>query len=301
MTIKKPHLDWKSALTKLEGAYAPSTLKAYYNDLRAFVDWAENNDRPPFPAGADAICQFIEFQAPHRAVSTIQRRLYALRKVHNLLGLNDCLNSPEISLAFRRVARRNLVRPKQAAPLTKAQLQDFIEAQPDTPWGLRSRAMLSLGYELLTRRSELVAIQTLDLNRQPNGTLRVLVKKSKADPLGAGRLGFTSRETTRMVDEWLAWRGPRIESLFCPIYKGVPINRSISTTSVKRLIKTAAKQSGLSGEAAAQFSAHSLRVGAAHELLNRGFDAAAIMRAGGWKSINTLSRYLETAEHNVWE
>ena len=161
--------------------------------------------------------------------------------------------------------------------------------------------MLSLGYELLTRRSELVAIQTLDLNRQPNGTLRVLIKKSKADPLGAGRLGFTSRETTRMVDEWLAWRGPGIESLFCPIYQGVPINRSISTTSVKRLIKTAAKQSGLSGEAAEQFSAHSLRVGAAHELLDRGLDAAAIMRAGGWKSINTLSRYLETAEHNVWE
>ena len=301
MTIKKPHLDWKSALAKLEGAYAPATLKAYYNDVRAFVDWAENNNRPPFPAEAEAICQFIEYQAPNRAVSTIQRRLYALRKVHYLLGLPDCLSSPEIGLAFRRVARRNLVRPRQAAPLTKAQLGEFIEAQPDTPWGLRSRAMLSLGYELLTRRSELVAIQTLDLNRQPNGTLRVLIKKSKADPLGAGRLGFTSRETTRMVDEWLAWRGPGIESLFCPIYQGVPINRSISTTSVKRLIKTAAKQSGLSGEAAEQFSAHSLRVGAAHELLDRGLDAAAIMRAGGWKSINTLSRYLETAEHNVWE
>ena len=161
--------------------------------------------------------------------------------------------------------------------------------------------MLSLGYELLTRRSELVAIHTLDLNRQPNGTLRVLIKKSKADPLGAGRLGFTSRETTRLVDEWLAWRGPGIESLFCPIYQGVPINRSISTTSVKRLIKTAAIQSGLEGDVAKSFSAHSLRVGAAHELLRRGFDAAAIMRAGGWKSINTLSRYLETAEHNVWQ
>ncbi len=41
------------------------------------------------------------------------------------------------------------------------------------------------------------------------------------------------------------------------------------------------------------FSGHSPRVGA-------GFDAAAIMRAGGWKSINVLGRYLEFAEHNVW-
>jgi len=25
------------------------------------------------------------------------------------------------------------------------------------------------------------------------------------------------------------------------------------------------------------------------------------MRAGGWKSINVLGRYLEFAEHNVWD
>ncbi len=45
---------------------------------------------------------------------------------------------------------------------------------------------------------------------------------------------------------------------------------------------------------------HSLRVDAAQDLLCAGFDTAAIMRAGGWKSINVLGRYLEFAEHNVW-
>ena len=48
------------------------------------------------------------------------------------------------------------------------------------------------------------------------------------------------------------------------------------------------------------FSGHSLRVGAAQDLLCAGYDAAAIMRAGGWKSVNILGRYLEMAEHNVW-
>ncbi|MFG6511424.1 hypothetical protein ACGYLL_16685, partial [Sulfitobacter sp. M23905] len=33
----------------------------------------------------------------------------------------------------------------------------------------------------------------------------------------------------------------------------------------------------------------------------KGFDTAAIMRAGGWKSVNVLARYLEYAEQNVWE
>ena len=49
-----------------------------------------------------------------------------------------------------------------------------------------------------------------------------------------------------------------------------------------------------------EFSGYSLRVGAAQDLLRKGFDTAAIMRAGGWKSVNKLSRYLEKAEHNVW-
>lgn len=48
------------------------------------------------------------------------------------------------------------------------------------------------------------------------------------------------------------------------------------------------------------FSGHSMRVGAAQDLLARGFDIAAIMRAGGWKSVDTVSRYLEQSHQNVW-
>ena len=161
--------------------------------------------------------------------------------------------------------------------------------------------MLSLGYDLLTRRAELVAIHTDDLEVRPDGTLRVLIRRSKADPLGHGRIAFTSRRTAIC---WCktGWNGgaPNIPWLFCPIYQGKAVNRSLSTTTVKRLIKTSAKRAGLEPEDVLAFSGHSLRVGAAQDLLCAGHDTAAIMRAGGWKSINILSRYLEHAEHNVW-
>ena len=55
------------------------------------------------------------------------------------------------------------VRPKQAKGLTREYLEAFIASEPDTPWGIRNRAMLALGYELLTRRSELVALKNCDL------------------------------------------------------------------------------------------------------------------------------------------
>ena len=70
---------------------------------------------------------------------------------------------------------------------------------------------------------------------------------------------------------------------------------------MKRLVKSAAKAAGLDPDEIDAFSGHSLRVGAAQDLLGAGYDAAAIMRAGGWKSVNILGRYLEMAEHNVWE
>jgi site-specific recombinase XerD len=103
-----------------------------------------------------------------------------------------------------------------------------------------------------------------------------------------------------LVGAWLAWRGPDIAPLFCGIYQGRPINRPLGTTKVKLIIKEAAAAAGFTPEDVHAFSGHSLRVGAAQDLLCAGFDTAAIMRAGGWKSINVLGRYLEFAEHNVW-
>ena len=49
-----------------------------------------------------------------------------------------------------------------------------------------------------------------------------------------------------------------------------------------------------------EVSGHSLRVGAAQDLLIKGYDLAAIMRAGGWSNAETVSRYLRFSQHNIW-
>ena len=217
------------------------------------------------------------------------------------LRLPDPTQDEDINLALRRIRRAKPARPKQAKGLTRPYLDRFLTGQPDTPWGLRNRAMLCVGYELLTRRSELVALRVHDLEEREDGTLRVLIRRAKNDPFGEGRLAFTSARTARLVTDWLAWRGPEIAPLFCPIYHGKPIDRALSPDTVKRLVKEGASRAGLDPREARDFSGHSMRVGAAQDLLRRGHDTAAIMRAGGWTSINVLSRYLAHAEHNVWE
>jgi integrase/recombinase XerD len=300
MTITHQELPWRPHFARLEGAYAPSTMRSYYSDVRAFVDWCDEERRSPFPASVKTVCLFIESQGLGKAASTVRRRLYAIRKVHRLLGLPDPTYDEDINLSLRRVRRAKLARPKQAKGLTKDILEKFIASEPDSPWGLRNKAMLSLGYELLSRRSELVGLRTTDIEPRPDGTLQGLVRRSKADPFGRGRLAFTSRKTAERVQDWIDWRGPHIEYLFCPIYHGKAINRELSTTSVKSLIKNAAKREGFDPTIVDEFSGHSMRVGAAQDLLKMGYDTAAIMRAGGWKSVSVLARYLKQAEHNVW-
>ena len=110
------------------------------------------------------------------------------------------------------------------------------------------------------------------------------------------RLGWIHLSTLSRFAELLHY----IDFLFCPTSHRKAINRDLNTTSVKCMIKSAAKRDGLGPSIVDEFSGHSLRVGAAQDLLRKGFHTAAIMRAGGWKSVNTLSRYLEKAEHNVW-
>jgi len=293
--------DWGSEFKRLEGAYAPSTLRGYHSDIQKFTDWCARVGLEPFPADVKTVCEFIAAQGVDLLPDSVRRCMCAIRKIHLLLRLPDPTTDKDVHLAMRRLKRAKLGRPRQAKGMTREHLERCLAVQPDSPWGLRNRALLSLGFDLLTRRSELVALMTDDIEFRSDGTLRVIIRRGKTDPFGMGRIGFTSRRSAQLVGEWLAWRGDDIAPLFCGIYRGKAIARSLETTKVKLVVKEAIAAAGLPPEEVAAFSSHSLRVGAAQELLRAGFDTAAIMRAGGWRSTNVLARYLEYAEHNVWE
>jgi len=78
------------------------------------------------------------------------------------------------------------------------------------------------------------------------------------------------------------------------------IDRMTHQTVGAGMIRTTNERLDLGANSSEVFSGHSMRVGAAQDLLEIGFDIAAIMRAGGWKSVDTVSRYLEMTKQNVW-
>jgi hypothetical protein len=66
--------------------------------------------------------------------------------------------------------------------------------------------------------------------------------------------------------------------------------------SVGRILKIAAREAQLPTEVIQNISGHSMRVGAAQDMMLSGCDILPIMAAGGWKTINVVARYVEKAD-----
>ena len=291
-----------SALLRLEGAYAPNTLKSYYSDASAFVDWCDEQNTNAFPISSKTLHDYIEFMKLGLRYATIRRRISSLRRVNKLLGYEDKTQTEEIYLAIRRLKREKSVEQRQATGINQDLLIKMIKAQPNTLTGVRNRVLLSLGYDFLARRSELVTLQTSDLKFTKDGTLQGIIKKSKTDQFGRGRLVFGSERSAKLLRRWLKQKPKEILSVFCAINHGRCVDRPICDRNVNDIIKRSLiKVKRCERPSDIDVSGPSLRVGAAQDLLIKGYDLAAIMRAGGWSSPNTVSRYLRYSQHNIWK
>ena len=291
-----------SVLSRLEGAYAPNTLKSYYADANAFVDWCEEQNTDAFPISSETLHDYIEFMKLRLRYATIRRRISSLRRVNKILGYEDKTQTEEMYLAIRRLKREKSIEQRQATGINHDLLIKMIKAQPNTLTGLRNRVLLSLGYDFLARRSELVALQTSDLQFTKDGTLQGIIQKSKTDQFGRGRLVFGSERSAKLLRRWLKQKPKEIQSVFCAINHGRCVDRPICDRNVNDIIKRSViKVKRCERPSDIDVSGHSLRVGAAQDLLIKGYDLAAIMRAGGWSNSNTVSRYLRFSQHNIWK
>ena len=296
------HLEkCKDALKLLQGAYAPNTLKSYYADATAFVDWCSKKNIEPFPLTSASTREYIEAMATNYCYASFRRRLSCLRRINKLLGHQDQTHTEEIYLTIRRLKRSKCLEQQQAVGINHALLVKMIDAQPDTLAGIRNKALLSLGYDFLARRSELVALRTTDLEFTKEGALKGTIRKSKTDRYGRGRLVFGSERSAKLLRAWFRKKPKEIDAVFCAINHGRCVDRPICDRNVNEIIKkSVVKVKRCERPSDLEVSGHSLRVGAAQDLLIRGYDLAAIMRAGGWSNAETVSRYLRFSQHNIW-
>ena len=177
----------------------------------------------------------------------------------------------------------------------------LLNACPETLAGVRDAAIISVGYDTLCRSSELAAMNVAHVELMEEGTGRVLIPRTKADTVGKGRVAYLAPETAGLVARWIDEANITDGALFRALHLQRVADGPLATSSIRRLIKRATDRAGLGPSVRCELSGHSMRIGAAQDMMVAGFDALAIMQAGGWKSTSVVLRYVETAARELHE
>ena len=164
-----------------------ATRRAYRSDFAAFTAWCAGRALDPIPAAPETVAAFIADQANagFRA-STLGRRVAAIAYAHALAGLEPPTSSKAVRVVLGGARRKIGTRPTQKAPATAERIATMLTSLPDTLTGKRDGALLALGFAGAFRRSELIALEVVDLTFEAEG-LRVHIRHSKTDQEGRGQ------------------------------------------------------------------------------------------------------------------
>ena len=277
---------------KFEGAFAENTVRGYRHDFEQFSKWCANEGIHPLPAPAISIAGHIDALSETHKAASIRRRINALSTIYRLGRLEDTTKDPDVILALKRMHRKLGRAQKQAKPLTKLYLYKMIEAQDNSPRGLRNKILLLMGYETMRRRAELVGFEFEDVTCLLNGKPALRLRFSKADQYGEGRLIEISAELNELIKDWQALVGEE-GKILRSIDKYENIGKKLEPSAISyilRQIQTNITQP--SNKNPRQWTGHSFRVGAAVDLVESGYTIEQVMRKGDWRSAQAGLRYV---------
>lgn len=245
---------------------AKSTWRAYENDWAQFEAWCQTVALDALPAEPDTVAMFVASQAANGlSPSTITRRLAAIRLVH--LGANHPSphNTVQVMEVMRGIRRDWAKPPEKKAPAIDEEIKLMADAaEPGTAKGLRDRALLLLGFAGAFRRSELVGLNTWNLEERDEG-LKVTIEQSKTDQEAQGQVIAILRQPdspycpVQALKDWLTVAEIERGALFRRMYRSDRVGKNrLSAQSVATVIKDYAHKAGLDSS---RYSGHSLRSG----------------------------------------
>lgn len=198
----------------LAAARAPATRWVYTCAWGLWERWCQARGLDALPGDPTAFCAYLtERAAEGIAVASLGVTCSAVRHVHRSHGLPDP-TSAEIVRQVRSGLRRTYgISPRrQACPLDLGDLRAIVTGiDRHTAKGARDAALILVGFASAMRRSELVALDLVDITIKPAG-LVLTVRRSKTDQAGEGAMVAVSHgrhADTDPVATWRAWHRRR--------------------------------------------------------------------------------------------
>jgi integrase len=291
-------MELEQLLRSLDGAYAPNTIKAYRSDFEHYVSWCETNDLNPFEVRGEQFVVYLEHMGESLTMATITRRIASISRLFALLKRPNPTKEPEVILGFKRLKRKIGMAQKQASPLTYEVMRTLQAVCGNDLVGLRNRLMLQLGYETMRRRSEICDFRFEDAQTLPNGKHALLLRKSKTDQYGQGKLIPISDELAALIDQWAEKIGGAYGHILRSFKRNLNVREKLEPATVNKILKMLQRKAEIKD--IGELSGHSFRVGAALDMLERRVPLERIMLRGGWKSESTAMRYLRNWNDEGW-
>ncbi|QWD62373.1 site-specific integrase [Polynucleobacter sp. MWH-UH25E] len=288
----------QATIVKIEGAYAPATIRAYRTDFNDFIHFCHDRNANGLPAEPNLVVQYIcELTNSGRSSASIRRALCGLSAIHKLNRFDDPTKDPDVALEMRRMHRKLGRSSSQAGSINADTLEKMLLATDDSIRGIRDRAILLVAYDTLCRRSELVSLQIKDVKFSiKNGveSSSILLRKSKTDQDSTGKWLHLGQRAHLAIVSWMNYLSEKQEYLIVGIDRvGRISDRNLGSGQVNRIYKRIARNAGLDELVIQGISGHSMRVGAAQDLLKSGASMPIIMQRGRWSKTDTVMRYLE--------
>lgn len=284
-------------IDRIQGAYAPSTIRAYRSDFAEFIVFCETQGLEVFPPNPLTLADFISHVSDTgRCSASIRRAVAGISTIYRLSRMPDPSKDPEVIIAMKRMHRKLGRAANQAQGITSDLLDKLLAAIDSSPRGIRNRALLLIAYDTLCRRSELISLQIQDIRTvEKDGTehTTILLRRSKTDQEATGRwLHLTERAQTALkawMDILQVDEGP----LFRSVSRSSNSTKALAASQVNRIFKRIARNAHVDENLIERISGHSCRVGAAQDLVNSGASLPVIMSKGRWTKTDTVMRYIE--------
>jgi integrase len=180
----------------------------------------------------------------------------------------------------------------QAEPINKDRLQSMLSATENNLRGQRDRILLMLAYDTMRRRSELASLQLSDIRETKTGG-SILLRRSKTDQERLGTWLHVNAKTYRELQKWINEAEISNGKILRGVQGNNKITNSLAGAQIGRIFKRLTRLTGVDKQAVSQISGHSIRVGAAQDLLLSGTTLPQIMAKGGWTKVDTVMRYIE--------
>jgi site-specific recombinase XerD len=275
-------------------AKAANTKRAYKADWADFSGWCADRGLDSLPAPPFTVGWYLADRADTLKPASLARRLACISQAHRLAGHRLDIQHPAVKDTLAGIRRAKGTRPEGKIPLLVADLKRMVDQLDNSRAGLRDRALLLLGFAGAFRRSELVGLDTTDLEYTNQG-LVVTIRKSKTDQTGQGQVkGIPFGQSAgscpvRAVQNWLTAAGISSGPVFRSIDRHENVRGRLSDRSVALIVKRSAQAVGIDPD---RVAGHSLRSGLATSAAAAGVDVLSIMETTGHKRIDTLKKYI---------